>query len=70
MRLCQSTMVPNTMMPVINQVPGNQGPSDHSPLEETTVVPSPHGNAGGLSKNSSRTTRPDTESNKKQRSSS
>ena len=62
-RLCQSTMVPHSTMPVTNQAPGSQGPSDHSSLEDTTMVPSPPGNAGGLSKNTSGTIRPDTESN-------
>ena len=63
-RLCQSTMVPHTTMPVTNQMPGSQGPPDHSSLEDTTMVPSHPGNAGGLSKNTSRTIRPDTESNR------
>ena len=62
--LCQPTIVPYTKMPVTHQTAEGEDPTDHPSMEDTTMVPSPSGNAGGIPQDFTQETRPNVESNR------
>ena len=62
--LCQPTMVSHTTMSDTHQTPTGKSPSDCPLMEDSTMVPSPSEDVGGLSQDPARETRPDTPANR------
>ena len=54
-------MVSDSKMSDTHQAARSKGLTDHSPMEDSTVVPSPSGDVEGLSKVTIQNVRPDTE---------
>ena len=57
-------MVSHSKMSDTHQVVRSKSLTDHSPMEDSTMVPSHSGDVGGLSKVTTQKVRPDTEPNR------